>query len=638
MSTVRRLFDDPRNTQTINGQHVSVCCDNNAPYWDTYRIRDTDDAWSSRDSERNMPAYKTSDSILVRDLTGASDGDHEVVTYDLNGHTTGTNGQMRGYVRVEGPSSGYRPDFLDQNEWMAWQGVEFQDGIWRRTRIRDDKVRWGKGPGGWASDGIMLLWCQKCETGLEAAWSDTLKVLPIACRALSMVVSYVPVFGTAISFVVNATVSLAQGEPIDQAVLDGIGGALPGQPTSGMVFNAGVAIAKGERIDHVAIDALPISKEAKVVLKAADDVVYGILNGDNVPEVAYQAIYNRMPPDVKQGMGYARRIINGENVPEMILSQIEQAVVSRVRNEAETLLSDAKKEADILLADAKNRGQQYVDAARQKYNEIVGRADGAVQALYNQYAAETGYQLALEKLDVMHRDGVSTGLAVGSYSSAKKFESERSIFGVSVPEKNVAQNETYLQKGQRIIDSGAAYRFRALKGILAGDTFSVNVMMQSGVDLRAGMLEKRLMTYKITDAWRRGFIIAVGVCEGSSQDGPGQLAVYQSMAETGGRDGFNAGQAVQWDRTLNGNTGINMATLKMADSPTLAYLSASTPMPKPIDYIPQKDVELFTPAGQAKARALSLQEHAQRLAARQAWVAHYMQANSVPGQSGTMTG
>jgi hypothetical protein len=49
-----------------------------------------------------------------------------------------------------------------------------------------------------------------------------------------------------------------------------------------------------------------------------------------------------------------------------------------------------------------------------------------------------------------------------------------------------------------------------------------------------------------------------------SERGPGQLAVYQTLAETGGRDGFDAGQAVQYDRTLHGDLGIvsDVATLK----------------------------------------------------------------------------
>ncbi len=554
MSTVRRLFDHPKNAEVQGNRVVQTCCDGRAPYWDTYRIRDTEDAFD--DSTRNMTAYKQSDSILVQDDTGASDNDREVVTYDANGRATGTNGKMQGYVRVEGPNSGYRPDFITPTEWMKWQGVEFSSdprGVrlagggystqlpnpprWRRTQVRTDKVRWGKGVGNWGGSSILLPWCPKCETALEKAWSDTLDVLPIAARGIAMIVSYIPVFGTAISFVVNAAVTLAQGGTIDQAVLDGIGGSLPGQPTSGIVFNAAVAIAKGERIDKVAIAALPVDKTVKDILYAADDLIYGIATGENFEEEAYQAVYNRLPPQAQQAMGYARRIINGENVPQMLLTEAERAVVERVRAEAQSLIDAAKA-----------RGQAYLDEAK-------AQAD----SLYRQYAMETGYQVSLLDIPIELRDAVSTGIAVGVYSQQHAFVG---TFG-SVPESNVAVNETYFQKGQRIIADGARYRGRLLSDILkTGLTIDIDQP-----NLLTGQWSKVRTTYKpgsgpwaqgevgIDDAWRRGFTIAIGVCQGMSERGPGQLAVYQTLAEKGGRAGFDAGQAVQYDRTLKGDWG-----------------------------------------------------------------------------------
>jgi hypothetical protein len=76
------------------------------------------------------------------------------------------------------------------------------------------------------------------------------------------------------------------------------------------------------------------------------------------------------------------------------------------------------------------------------------------------------------------------------------------------------------------------------------------------------------MKYTITDVWRRGFTIAIGVCEGNSERGPGQLAVYQTMAEEGGRAGFDAGQAVQFNRTLGGDLGIVLAGDVLRQTPS----------------------------------------------------------------------
>jgi hypothetical protein len=132
----------------------------------------------------------------------------------------------------------------------------------------------------------------------------------------------------------------------------------------------------------------------------------------------------------------------------------------------------------------------------------------------------------------------------------------------SVPEKNVAVNDTYFQKGQSLIASGAKYGGKLISDILKASSFRIAI---DQFDALNGVWGKRMVTYKangpwgsderpLTDAWRRGFTIALGACDGSSQRDPGQTAVYQTVAEAGGRDGFDAGQAVAWWRTIAATT------------------------------------------------------------------------------------
>jgi len=530
MSVSRRLFEDPRNTYIVDNNDPGAfdkrfvgrpgvhreqrCCRDRAPVWQSYLIRDGDDP-----GDGNRTAYRTTEGLQVQDATGESD------------NVTGRN-QMKGYVWVEGPNSGYKPDFISPEEWMRWQGVYWMPSPRpvpnmpnppRWVRVSGErKMRWGDW-GGWE-----FLWCQKCETPLEATWSDVLEALPIAARGIAMIASYVPVYGTALSLIINTTVSLAEGESIDQSLLDGIGGALPGQPTSGMVFNAGVAIGKGERLDHIAIDSLPVDNSVKVVLKAAVEVVYRIACGQNVTDVAYNAVHQILPPEAQQGMDYARRVINGENVPEMILSEAEQMVVNSVRDKAQFILEDAKaKGADALSA---------------------ARAD--VDSMFNQYAAEFGYQMALDRLPSEARGWVQLGLAGGTV--LKGPQQFIGTFG-SIAETNTAANDSYETKGQTLISSGIKYRTKLVSDILKESKFVVVIDFYDSLN---SVWTKRTMKYDITDAWRRGFTIAIGVCEGSSERGPGQLAVYQTLAEAGGRDGFDAGQAVQYNRTLYGDLGL----------------------------------------------------------------------------------
>jgi hypothetical protein len=201
--------------------------------------------------------------------------------------------------------------------------------------------------------------------------------------------------------------------------------------------------------------------------------------------------------------------------------------------------------------------------------------------LFNQYAAEFGYQMALDRLPPEARGWLQLGLVGGT---ALKGESPFvGTFG-SIPESNAAQNDSYKTKGEKLIASGIKYKNRLVSDILKGSTFTIVIDFY---DLLNKVWTKRSMTYDITDAWRRGFTIAIGVCEGSSERGPGQLAVYQTLAEAGGRAGFDAGQAVQYNRTLGGDLGLS-ASAKLALLSPKSAQSASVNLgllsPKPAKF------------------------------------------------------
>lgn len=552
MSTPRRMFEDPRNTYIIDNNDPGAfdkrfvgrpgvhreqqCCRDRAPLWQPYLTHNGDDPDSS-----NPIAYREMVGFHVEDATGESDNVHG-------------NNDIKGMAWVEGPKSGYRPDFVSAVEWMNWQGVYWVPWPHDEPSL-PNPPRWVRLPGErkvrvGESGHYEFLWCVRCETWLEAAWSDILDALPIAARGLAMIASYIPVYGTAISLAINTTVSLAEGETVDKALVDSVGRALPGQPASGIVYNAGVAVARGERIDHVAIDGLIPDPSVANVLKAADEAIYHIATGQKVTDLAYNTIRQLLPPEAQQGMDYARRFMNGENVPQMILSQAEQVVVDTIRNSARSLLerASARGAADLSTAQA------------------------TVNAMYNQYAVEFGYQMALDRLSNDARGWIQLGMAGGAALAGYPVQFI-GTFG-SIPESNRPANDSYYAKGQALIASGINYRNRPVSAILQQAKFTIVIDFYDSLN---SVWTKRSMTYTVDDAWRRGFIIAIGVCQGSSARGPGQVAVYQTLAETGERAGFDAGQAVQFDRTLYGDLGLPVTDVShRKENPVLLHAVQNT--------------------------------------------------------------
>jgi hypothetical protein len=368
---------------------------------------------------------------------------------------------------------------------------------------------------------VQILWCESCRAE-EDPWGDFVtdlgatftEMVPVI-RGIAMVCSYIPVLGTGVAFLINTATSLAQGQSIEAACLDGIGLALPGQPMAGAAFTAVRSLFSGDRIDKLAVEAalttLNVDPLVRDAVGTAVEIAIGIARGNKVTAIALAQFRDRLPDSGKQAMDMARRACAGENVGNLL--------------------------SEETMAAARNAAAQGEDAV-------------------NSFIAQAGFENAMADLPPELQGAVKTGIMVGVIENEdKQFVG---TFG-SVAETNAPVNETYLQKGQRLIDSGAKYGGVPLADIVRGSAFTISI---DAIDALSGTWGKRTMRYKtdgpwaaderpLTDAWRRGFTIALGVCQGSSIQGPGQTAVYQTMAEAGGRDGFDAGQAVAWWMTTH---------------------------------------------------------------------------------------
>lgn len=361
-----------------------------------------------------------------------------------------------------------------------------------------------------------ILWCEGCSAE-DDPWGDfcddlsqTFTEMAPVIRGVAMICSYVPVLGTGAAFLINATTSLVEGENLDAAFLDGIGGALPGQPASGMAFAAARSLVNGDRIDKVglkiALASMEVDAHIQDAVAAAIEVAVGMARGSSITELGLEQIRAQLPDSGKRAMDVARRACNGENV------------------------------GGILSSEA-------MDAARTAF----AKGEDAI----NTFVAEAGFQDTFGLLPEQLQGAIRAGIVVGAIEARN--HQFIGTFG-SVPETNAPVNESYLQKGHRIVDGGAKYGGVPLSDILHGKHFSVTVDV---FDALNGVWNQQTISYKqdgpwagnerpITDGWRRGFMIALAACEGCSVRGPGQTAVYQTMAEAGGRDGFDAGQAVAW--------------------------------------------------------------------------------------------
>lgn len=378
---------------------------------------------------------------------------------------------------------------------------------------------------------VETLWCKPCTTTGEdfreaLSYSGT-EMVPVV-RGIAMAISYIPVWGTIASYLINISVSIAQGERIDKASLDAVGQCLPGQPMSGMAFNAAVAVARGDRIDEIAVQALPIDQSYKDVILIAVRVTEALADGQKVTKVVLDEVYRQLPPNGQKAMDVARRVAAGESASSIALR----------------LAGNEVKDMPAY--------QQTVGAVEKSWDEVKAQAQN-IQDAANSFTAQAGMQGGMETLPDDLRGAVIAALIVAQLEHMKTIE----MGGFTTQEQHKDDLDALARKGEALMSAEwvspttAAHftlgQIRAMKSWTS--TYSGNSRFDavSGINIPGHWTEVRTDT--INDAWRRGFTVAIGLCEGMTEDGPGQQHIRAYLTLANSQAGFAAGQLIQYQRT-----------------------------------------------------------------------------------------
>ncbi len=427
------------------------------------------------------------------------------------------------------------------------------------------------------------LWCSACKD--EYAFFT--EVVAPFLHAVAGIIAYVPVFGTAVAFVLNSAVSLAEGKRIDQALLDSARGALPGQPASTMAFDAAVAIAQDQPIDNVLIDALPIDEQVKNCCKSAARVMRALAAGQPISDVTIQEIYYQLPPASQKVMQTAQRIANGENVGDIAAQEGAAYLVGASKESINEYLANAGYQ-ELLnhvppdIRDGINAGFALGYAMKAQRGAPIGtmtlgRAERAVDRTRNDGLVERGLSIALDNPEIQKRRALSrflpqittnddwrrgfdigTAVAQGSSANGPGQEAVRDSLG-GIAARNgfaaardlqyriTARSALYTQKAvdhTYIIDTVKDIQNQQEYGEMA--TALGRVISESQrAELRDAATRGRAIAEadprvmiarmgKDSAEFKWGFDIGSAVCRGSDFDGPGQAAMRMRIGPIGG--------------------------------------------------------------------------------------------------------
>lgn len=143
------------------------------------------------------------------------------------------------------------------------------------------------------------------------------------------VISLVPGIGPVASGAISAGIALANGQPIDEILIEGVKGAIPGGPLVGAAFDAAVGVIKGKPVEEIGLSVVegigkaagvPVPPIAEKSLAAGLQVAKGVASGQSVDSALVNEAIAQLPPGTREAAEQARNVANGAPLADILMN------------------------------------------------------------------------------------------------------------------------------------------------------------------------------------------------------------------------------------------------------------------------------------------------------------------------------
>jgi len=161
-----------------------------------------------------------------------------------------------------------------------------------------------------------------------------------AIRFAAMVAPFVPGIGTGIGAALGAADALANGQPITQALIAGVRGAIPGGMIAQAAFDTAVQLVQGKRLDQALLTAAR-NRLPPGPAQAAFDTAVALGQGKKIQDAVVAGAGGLLPasPYSADALTFARRALAGDNLANAALSTAGNAVLRRVQQQGGDLVA-----------------------------------------------------------------------------------------------------------------------------------------------------------------------------------------------------------------------------------------------------------------------------------------------------------
>ena len=161
-----------------------------------------------------------------------------------------------------------------------------------------------------------------------------------ALRFAAMVAPFVPGIGTGVGAALGAADALANGQPITQALIAGVRGAIPGGAIAQAAFDTAAQLVQGKKLDEALLTAAR-NRLPPGPAQAAFDTGLSIARGKKLQDAMLQGAGGLLPssPYSADVTAFAKRALAGDNLGQAALSTAGHAVLRRARQQGNDLVA-----------------------------------------------------------------------------------------------------------------------------------------------------------------------------------------------------------------------------------------------------------------------------------------------------------
>lgn len=166
---------------------------------------------------------------------------------------------------------------------------------------------------------------QRVDKAVYEGLKKTVKAQQRAAPYAQTIASVVPGVGTGAAAAIGAANALSKGQKIDDALVAGIRGAIPGGPGAQAAFDVAYAMSQGKQPSPEAIQAIPIPPAQKAALSQALGATRELANAKGPPLDAIKSadhLVELLPKNVRNAVKVGIATSRGQNLQRIGLQQI----------------------------------------------------------------------------------------------------------------------------------------------------------------------------------------------------------------------------------------------------------------------------------------------------------------------------